>query len=268
MGIGIVGILDVPGTDLLLVPEDCLSILHGILFVEDTVEKEPVFFLSLYTDKYPVYQAAQNLETLMDGHAAGTVFGLLPVLANVGLNLLPKGRIKTADAVPGPHLKGAQDDAVAGEPGDVAADELAVHADGPALDLENPDLLSRYVLEAGVHQVYSMPFLVIDNTTAETIIGVKAWNLLRKAHNTEGPARQQVILAFLEELLVTAAETFLQHGHGCKFPNGCRRGTHYSALEQWTEVLLIYLARHKLEKLVVPCLGIVVMVRGTLAHQV
>jgi len=219
MGIGIVGILDVPGTDLLLVPEDCLSILHGILFVEDTVEKEPVFFLSLYTDKYPVYQAAQNLETLMDGHAAGTVFGLLPVLANVGLNLLPKGRIKTADAVPGPHLKGAQDDAVAGEPGDVAADELAVHADGPALDLENPDLLSRHVPEAGVHQVYSMPFLVIDNTATETIIGVKARNLLRETHNAEGPAHKQVILAFLEELLVTAAIAFLQYGHRHEFPH-------------------------------------------------
>ncbi|MCI1802062.1 MAG: hypothetical protein LKI65_01730, partial [Prevotella sp.] len=145
----------------------------------DPVEKKAVFFLSLYTDEYPVYQVAQNLKTLMDGHAAGTVFGLLPVLANVGLNLLPKRRIKTAYAVSGPHLKGAQDDAVAGEPGDVAADELAVHADGPALDLENPDLLSRHVLEAGIHQVHAMPFLVIGDTATETIIGVKARNLLR-----------------------------------------------------------------------------------------
>ena len=187
--------------------------------MEDTVEKKAVFFLSLYTDEYPVYQVAQNLKTLMDGHAAGTVFGLLPVLANVGLNLLPKGRIKTADAVPGPHLKGAQDDAVAGEPGDVAADELAVHADGPALDLENPDLLSGNVPETGVHQVHPMLILVIGYTAAEAIVGVKARNLLRETHNAEGPAHKQVILAFLEELLVTAAIAFLQYGHRHEFPH-------------------------------------------------
>jgi hypothetical protein len=47
MGIGIIGILDTPGTDLFLVPEDCLPLLHGILLVEDPVEKKAVFFLSL-----------------------------------------------------------------------------------------------------------------------------------------------------------------------------------------------------------------------------
>jgi hypothetical protein len=34
-----------------------------------------------------------------------------------------------------------------------------------------------------------MPFLVIDNTATETIIGVKARNLLRETHNAEGPGR-------------------------------------------------------------------------------
>jgi hypothetical protein len=129
---------------------------------------------------------------------------------------------------PGPHLKGAQDDAVAGEPGNVAADELAVHADGPALDLENPDLLSRYVLEAGVHQVYSMPFLVIDNTTAETIIGVKAWNLLRKAHNAEGPAHMlkhtEVYSQLISKYMV---RHFVKPGiTGWAQVTGCRGETH------------------------------------------
>jgi hypothetical protein len=34
-----------------------------------------------------------------------------------------------------------------------------------------------------------MPFLVIGDTATETIIGVKARNLLRETHNAEGPGR-------------------------------------------------------------------------------
>ena len=92
--------------------------------------------------------------------------------------------------------------------------------------------------------------------------------LVLHLHQTERLACEKVVVALLHQVLVRAAEPLLEDGHRHQPTDRCRRGTHVALLEQRLEHGLVNLGRDQTEELVEPGLGIFILLRRTLAHQV
>lgn len=87
--------------------------------------------------------------------------------------------------------------------GDVAPDELAVHADAFAGNLQRPDLLPGDLLEHLLHQVDARFLLVNIDAAAEQIPRVNGRGCIADVLQSKCPAGQHVKVAFLE--LITLA---------------------------------------------------------------
>ena len=151
--------------------------------------------------------------------------------------------------------------------GDVAPDELAVHADALAGDVQHLHLLASDLLENLLHQVYARLLLVLADAAAEQVPSVYRGSRVVKVLQAKGLAREHVEVALLEQLLVAAAEALLQRGHGHKDTDG---GIGAAALlanrEQNLKLTLVNLGGHKAEKHVLPSLWVGVLLRGTVAQ--
>lgn len=134
--------------------------------------------------------------------------------------------------------------------GNVAANELAVHADWVAGYLEELHLLSCNLLKAALRLVDSSPLLVVGKATSEQIVGIKGRQSVVKYLKTESLTGQQVKLAFLKQIFVTTAETFFENAHGHKDAYWGIGSTHLGFFEQRLECFIFNLGCDQLEELV------------------
>ena len=196
------------------------------------------------------------------------VHGLLRLLLQPRLDPLPKGRVKEAHIPPDLLKEGLVDKLIAGIPGDVAADELAVHTDGLARDLELRGLELRQAAEAGLHQVLTGGIGIGADAAAEQVVGVYRRGFVLQADKTESPAGQEVVVALLDKILVGATETLLEDVHRHYLADGCRGSAHVARLEQRLEDGLVYLGRDQLIEPVEPGFRVFVLLHSPLSHQV
>ena len=224
--------------------------------------------LGLHTHQNGVDEVAKLSEALQDSLGVAPVHGLLRVLLYPRLGLLPKGRVQAAHILPNLLKKGLVDKLIAGIPGDVAADELAVHPDRLAGDLELRGLELRQTAEAGLHQVLASGIGIVTDAAAKQVVGVYRRGFVLKADKTERPAGQQVVVALLNKVLVGATEALLEDVHRHYLADGCRGGAHVARLEQRLEDGLVYLGRDQLIEPVEPGLRVFVLLHSPLPHQV
>ena len=109
------------------------------------------------------------------------------------------------------------DQLVTGLAGNVAADELAVHADALAGNLQHPYLVTGDLLEALPHQVHTGSLLILADAAAEQIVGVYRGSHVRQVLQTKGLAREKVELALLKQILVATAITLFQYRHSYEY---------------------------------------------------
>ena len=159
------------------------------------------------------------------------------------------------------------DQLVAGLTGNVAADELTVHADTLARNLKHTHMVSCNLLEALLHQVYTACFLIFADTATKQIIGVYRGNHVSQEFQPKGFACQKVELALLEQVFVTTPKALLQNRHPHKNANG---GVGTTALlsfgKQRLKYLLVYLRGHEAVELVVPGIRVGILLGGTVAQ--
>ena len=95
--------------------------------------------------------------------------------------------------------------------------------------------------------------------------------LLAKGHHAERTTVEDVEAAVLVKSLVAAAAALLEDAHGYEDADGGRRTAVLLVLtflcEQGTEHILVYVAGHFTEELVVPRRRVVVFTALTLTHQ-
>ena len=134
-----------------------------------------------------VYDSTEFSETLPDGLGVAPVHGLLRILLQPRLDLLPKRRIQAAHVLPLLLKEGLVDKLVARIPGNVAADDLAVHPNGLARDLELGGLEARQSAEAGLHQVLARGVRIVVDAAAKQIVGVQRRGLVLHPDKAEKP---------------------------------------------------------------------------------
>ena len=239
--------------------------LDDILFFKNLLQK-PV--LGLHAHQDGVDDTPQFSKALLDGLGVAPVHGLLRVLLQPRLHLLPQRRVQAAHVLPNLLKEGLVDKLIAGIPGDVAADELAVHPDRLAGDLELRGLELRQTAEAGLHQVLAGGIGIVTDAAAKQVVGVQRRGFVLKADEPERPAGQEVVVALLDKVLVGATEPLLEDVHRHQLGDGCRRGAHVALLEQRLEDGLVYLGRDQLIELVEPGLRVFVLLHSPLSHQV
>ena len=150
--------------------------------------------------------------------------------------------------------------------GDVAPDELAVHADAFAGNLQSLDLLSGDLLEHLLHQVDTRFLLVSVDAAAEQVPRVNGRGCIADVLQSKCPAGQHVKVAFLEQLRIAAAEPLLQGRHADQHTNGRVRATAFLAFgEKGLERTLVYFGGYKAVELILPSLRVGVLLRGTVA---
>ena len=125
--IGVVGVLNAVCAHLLLVAQGHLAVRHLILLVEHPTQKQVVGALD--ANEHPVDDSTEDICPPLDLLACGAVFRLLGILLAERLDLLPQRGIQAVQTALCPLLERGEDDALAGVAGNVAANELAVHAD-------------------------------------------------------------------------------------------------------------------------------------------
>lgn len=177
-----------------------------------------------------------------------------------------EGRVQAAHILPNLLKEGLVDKLIAGIPGDVAADNLAVHPDRLSRDLELRGLELRQTAEAGLHQVLPGGIGILTDAATKQVVGVQRRCFVLK--EPERSAGQEVVVALLEKILVGATETLLENVHRHQLADGCRRSAHVALLEQRPEDRLVYPGRDKLIKLVEPGLRVFVLPHCPLPHQV
>src|SRR5574344_35916 len=237
-----------------------------VLLVEHTIQKKLVWRFD--ANKYLVNQASQRFHLLLYLIAGRTVFCLLGILVQIGLQLLLKRRIKSVNPAFSPLLKGCEYDAITRVFGDVASDEFAVHSDGIAFDVELHSLSSGDILEAVFYQVYACLIFVFRYATAQKIIGIKTWSLVGYIDKTESPAHKKIKVHGREHLLVAPAIPFLHNHDSYKLTDRCVAPPHVSFFEQGLECVFINVAGNQLIELIMPCLRVVVFLQSATTHQI
>ena len=159
------------------------------------------------------YDDAEVEQALPQRLVVRAVDRLRGILGKEVESLLPVELVGDAHSFILGHLlkEGLVDNLVAGEPGDVAADELAVHADGTACYLILLDLLGRQVLIHLLVEVYMLRtiLLILRYTTEQHVVGVDGRTLVADVEKPDGLTPYKVETDVLVKLLVTAAATLL-----------------------------------------------------------
>jgi hypothetical protein len=73
-------------------------------------------------------------------------------------------------------------------------------------------------------------------------------------------------LAFFKQLFITAAEAFLDNGHGDNHPYGSIWSAHVTLFEQRRKNGFVYLGGHICIKQIMPPVGIIILFCFTLSH--
>ena len=261
----VVRVLDAARRDGLFVSGCNLTVFNHVLFLEHLLEKS---VLGLHPHQNSINDASQFAEPLQDGLGVALVNGLLGVLLQTGLNLFLQGGVETAHVLSDLLEERLVDKLIAGVPCDVAADKLAVHTDCATRDLELRGLEASQAAEAGLHQVLPGGIRVVTDAPAEQVVGVQGRRLVLHLDQTERLAGEKVVVALLHQVLVGAAIPLLEDGHRHQPADGCRRCTHVALLEQRLKDGLVNLGCDQTEELVEPGLGIFILLRCPLAHQV
>lgn len=168
--------------DGLLVSGRHLAVLNNVLFIEHLFKK-PVLGLHAHQDS--VDDTPQFSKALLDGLGVAPVHGLLRVLLQPRLHLLPQRRVQAAHVLPNLLKEGLVDKLVAGIPGNIAADEFAVHPHRFAGNLELRSLELRQAAEAGLHQVLTSDVSVVADASTEQVIGVQRRGLILQADKSD-----------------------------------------------------------------------------------
>ena len=123
-------------------------------------------------------------------------------------------------SLPDEQAKGLVDQLVAGVPGNVAADELAVHAHLLATDVELEQLVPGDLCLTGLEQVLSVFSGIFHQVTPEQVVGRRNRRGILEGHQSQGASHQEVEVAVLEQLLVAPALTLFQDHHPHQHPQG------------------------------------------------
>ena len=111
------------------------------------------------------------------------------------------------------QAKGLVDQLVPGVPGDVAADQLAVHAHPLAFHVELEGLVAGDSRLALLEQVHAVFLLVFNQVTAEKVIGGRDRLGVLEGHESQRASSQKVVPAFGKQLPVAPSLALLQDHH-------------------------------------------------------
>lgn len=269
----VVGVLHALGADLALVA-DCYSrlLVLLILLIEHTAEQRLLTFLALHEDE--VNYDAQTEQALMHGLRVVVIDCLGRILGIELKGLFPHGLVGDGfDLVLCDLLAvGLLDKLIAGVPGDIARDKLTVHTDALARDAVLSSLGSGNLLETLLEKVHAMILLVLADSAAEAIVGVKRRALLIQRNQAKRLAEKQVETAVLIQLFVTAPAAFLEDAHRIEYA-GRSIGAAVAVAGvafcvERLEDALIHLRGHLAVELVVPGIGGIILLTLTLAHEI
>ena len=254
-GVGVVGVLHAGGTDELLVAHGDVAVLvHVILLVEHAVKQRD---LTLATHGKDVADDDVKVEqTLAQRLIVRAVHRLRSVLGKEVESLLAVELVGDVHCLLLGNLlaEGLMDNLIAREPGDVAADELAVHADGATGYLVLLDLLRRQILVNHLVEVdmLGIVLLVLGYAAEQLVVGVDGRALVVDVEKAHGLTPDQVEADVLVELLIAAAATFLQYAHRYKDAESLCGGAHVAVYKERAKNLLVNVQQYVAIELVVP----------------
>lgn len=90
------------------------------------------------------------------------------------------------------------------------------------------------------------------------LIGIYGGHNIAQGEKAQSFTHQQIELALFKQLFITAAEAFLDNGHGDNHPYGSIRSTHVAFFEQRRKNGFVYLGGHICIKQVMPPVGIII----------